>query len=125
MYLEFLLEHRPAYGYLPEVEKSYYVCKAEDEDVAREAFERRSLDIQMSHGRDYLGGFIGSAASKHVWLEAKCKMWVTAVATLAQIAVKYPQQPMEASALSCRRKCSMCSVWWRTQLSFLLRWKEQ
>ena len=79
------------YGYLSGVEKLFYVCKVEDEDVVREAFERHSLDIQMSRGRDYLGGFICSAASKHMWLEAKCKMWATAVATLAQIAMKYPQ----------------------------------
>ena len=87
--LGFLLEHSLVYGYLPNVEKSFYVYKVEDEDLVREAFNSRSLDIQMSRGCDYLGGFVGSAASKHEWLEAKCKMWAQTVETLAQFSVKY------------------------------------
>jgi hypothetical protein len=37
--LNFLVKFAPQYGYFPEPGKSYYICKAEDEDAARQAFE--------------------------------------------------------------------------------------
>ena len=71
--------------------KSWYICKAEDEEVARQAFEEKGLTIKYSRGRKYLGGFIGSADSKEDWLNEKVADWADAVETLAKIAVQYPQ----------------------------------
>ena len=48
--------------------KSYYICKAEDEDTARQAFESFGLDINYTRGQCYLGGFIVSAEKKEEWL---------------------------------------------------------
>jgi nucleoside-diphosphate-sugar epimerase len=58
----------PQYGYFPDPGKSYYICKAEDEDAARQACESFGLDINYLRGQRYLGGFIGSAEKKEEWL---------------------------------------------------------
>ena len=89
--LAFLCEHGPAYGYHPSPEKSYYICKAKDEPVARQAFESRGLAINFSRGRRYLGGFIGSGKAKDEWLGEKIAMWIKAVQDLAIMAQKFPQ----------------------------------
>ena len=73
--LTFWLKNGPKYGYYPEVDKSYYVCKLEDEAVARAEFNRLGLDIKLSRGRNYLGGFIGSAETKAGWLADMCETW--------------------------------------------------
>ena len=62
--LDFLLKFGPTYGYFPELSKSYYICKAEDEEVTRAAFEGFSLEINYSRGQRYQGGFIRSAKTK-------------------------------------------------------------
>ncbi len=58
--LNFLVKFGPPYGYFPEPRKSYYICKAEDEPVARLSFESFGLEINHLRGQRYLGGFIGS-----------------------------------------------------------------
>ena len=62
--LDFLLKFGPTYGYFPELSKSYYICKAEDEEVTRAAFEGFGLKINYSRGQRYQGGFIRSAKTK-------------------------------------------------------------
>jgi len=89
--LDFLVKFGPQYGYFPEPGKSYYICKAEDEDTARQAFESFGLEINYSRGQRYLGGFIGSARTKELWLEAMVVKWVAAVQTLSVVAERYPQ----------------------------------
>jgi hypothetical protein len=89
--LSYLMRHGPRYGYFPEPGKSWYICKAEDEAVARQVFEANDLDIQFSRGQRYLGGFIGSNASKVDWLGSMVTTWVAAVETLASVAGNYPQ----------------------------------
>ena len=44
-----------------------------------------------NEGKRYLGGFIGSAKGKKIWLEEMVEKLVTAVETLAIVAEKYPQ----------------------------------
>jgi hypothetical protein len=80
--LSFLLRHVPRYGYYPDPGRSWYICKAEDEVVTRQAFEANDLDM-YSCGQRYLGGFIGSNASKVNWLGGMVTTWVAAVKTLA------------------------------------------
>jgi hypothetical protein len=81
----------PQYGYFPEPGKSYYICKAEDEEAARQAFESFGLDINYSRGQRYLGGFIGSAEKKGEWLVGMVDKWAAAVVTLSTVAERYPQ----------------------------------
>ena len=89
--LDFLVQHGPKYGYFADPSKSYYICKGEDEDVARHEFESLGLDINFSRGERYLGGFIGSGASKEKWLGDMVAKWAAAVETLAKVATLYPQ----------------------------------
>ena len=81
----------PQYGYFPEPGKSYYICKAEDEEAACQAFESFGLDINYSRGQRYLGGFIGSAEKKGEWLVGMVDKWAAAVVTLSTVAERYPQ----------------------------------
>jgi hypothetical protein len=81
----------PTYGYFPEPSKSYYICKAEDEEVARAAFGGFGLKINYSRGQRYLGGFIGSAKMKEKWLADLVVKWVGAVETLSTVAERYSQ----------------------------------
>ena len=62
--LEYLCTHGPRYGYFPNLAKSWYIYKEADEERAQEAFNSRRLIIQMTCGRIYLGGCIGSASAK-------------------------------------------------------------
>ncbi len=80
----------PQYGYFPETGKSYYICKAEDEDAAHQAFESFGLDINYLRRQRYLGGFIGSAEKKE-WLVRMVDKWAAAVVTLSTAAERYPQ----------------------------------
>jgi hypothetical protein len=69
----------------------YYICKAEDEDAARQAFKSFGLEINYSRGQRYLGGFIGSAEKKEMWLAELVEKWVATVQTLSIVAERYPQ----------------------------------
>jgi hypothetical protein len=89
--LNFLVKFGPQYGYFPEPGKLYYICKAEDEDAARQAFKSFGLEINYSRGQRYLGGFIGSAEKKEMWLAELVEKWVAAVQTLSIVAERYPQ----------------------------------
>ena len=79
------MRHGPRYGYFPDPGKSWYICKVEDEAVARQVFKANDLDIQFSRGQRYLGGFIGSNASKVDWLGSMVTTWVAAVETLRRL----------------------------------------
>jgi hypothetical protein len=89
--LDFLVKFGPTYGYFPEPSKLYYICKAEDEEVACAAFEGFGLEINYSRGQRYLGGFIGSAKTKEKWLADLVVKWVGALETLSTVAERYPQ----------------------------------
>ena len=89
--LKFLMEHGPRYGYFPSPEKSWYICKAKDEPAAIEAFSELNLPIRMTRGHNYLGGFIGSAETKELWVGEKISVWTAAVENLSKIALKWPQ----------------------------------
>ncbi len=66
--LNFLVKFGPPYSYFPKPSKLYYVCKAENEPAACQAFESFGLEIKYLRGQWYLGGFIGSTQRKEEWL---------------------------------------------------------
>jgi hypothetical protein len=88
--LDFLVKFGPPYGFFPNPGKLYYVCKAEDELAACQAFESFGLEINYSRGQWYLGGFIRSAQRKKEWLGKLVSKWVSAVKALSIIAEHYP-----------------------------------
>ena len=89
--LHYLMEYGPQYGYFSSPAKSWFICKEADESVAREAFQQLIHPILMNQGHNYLGGFIGSAATKDIWIDDKISIWMEAVETLSKIAIKWPQ----------------------------------
>jgi hypothetical protein len=98
--LDFLVKFGPQYGYFPEPGKSYYICKAEDEDAARKAFESFGLNINYSRGQRYLGGFIGSG-----WWTGGRLRWSHSALLLSGIL----RQRTLASPSACRSNGSMSS----------------
>ena len=80
----------PQYRYFPEPSKSYYICKAKDEDTAHRAFEGFGLDINYLRGQRYLGSFIGSAEKKEEWLGGMVDKWAAVVVTLSTVPERYP-----------------------------------
>ena len=89
--LNYIMEHWPQYRYFPIPEKWWYICKEADKPLARETFQRFTLPIQMNRGHNYLGGFIGSVATKDLWINDKTSIWTAAVETLSKITIKWPQ----------------------------------
>ncbi len=107
--LDFLVKFGPTYGYFPEPSKSYYICKAEDEGVARATIEGFGLEINYSRGQRYLGGFMGSAKTKEKWLVDLVVKWVGAVETLSKVAERYLRLHALASPSVCRMSGNMSS----------------
>jgi hypothetical protein len=85
------VKFRPSYSYFPEPGKLHYICKVEDEPIARQAFESFGLKFNYSRGQGYLGGCIGSAQRKEEWLGELVGKWIGAVKVLSTVAVGYPQ----------------------------------
>jgi hypothetical protein len=98
--LKFLTKYGPIYGYYPEPEKSYYICKAEDEAQAKVAFYCLGLKVQFVRGKRYLGGFIGGCDPKLEWVKEKVKVWADGVNILASVAKHYPQTAFAGLTIS-------------------------
>ena len=70
--LAFLKVHGPVYGYYPEPSKSIYVCKGEDEAVARMALVARGLTgVTFKRGHRYLGSYVGCRELKEEYICGK------------------------------------------------------
>ncbi|KAL7537944.1 hypothetical protein ACHAXR_008166 [Thalassiosira sp. AJA248-18] len=82
--LNFLMKKGPSYGYFHEPEKSWYICKGEDDADARAAFNSFGINIHYTWGHRYLGGFIGSAKTKSEWMNSMVEVWSEAVSVPCQ-----------------------------------------
>ena len=89
--LQFLAEHEPAYGYWANPSKLIYICKGEDERIARAAFTALGLTVKYRRGARYLGSFLGCRTLLEDYVRDKITTWSSAASTLAKLAVKYPQ----------------------------------
>ena len=86
--LKYLVRHDPQYGYYPEPAKSWYIYKADEEEVVMAAFESRDLQIEHIHRQRHLKGFIGSDKTKKEWVGKLDDKLTVGVQTLSQMAVK-------------------------------------
>jgi hypothetical protein len=102
MALKFLKVYGPIYGYYPEPEKSFHICKKEDEAQAEVAFYAHGLKlkVQFVRGMRYLGGYIGSRDSKLEWVEEKVRVWVDGVKILASVVKRFPQTAFAGLTIS-------------------------
>ena len=89
--MEYFVIHGPQVGYYLEQKKSWYICKAKDEEFTMQVFDEKGLTIQYSRERKYPEGFIGNSDSKEDWLHEKLADWADAVKILAKTAVQYLQ----------------------------------
>ena len=99
-FCDYVRVHGPTYGYYIQVSKGLYVCKQEDERVAKAEYTARGLDVKFVRGHAYLGGFVGSHRLKKEWLEQKVEVWTKAVETLGEVARRYPQAVHAAVTIS-------------------------
>lgn len=61
----------PYFGYYVEPHKSCHVYKAEEEEEAWACFAAQKFNINFTHGKRYLGFFLGSLKEQESWLEPK------------------------------------------------------
>ncbi len=99
-YLDFLMRFGLYYSYFPEPSKWYYICKAEDENAARQAFKSFGIEINYSRGQHYLGGFIGRANKKKMWLAELVENWVMA----GFVAEQYPKMAYDGFTFCLQNK---------------------
>lgn len=90
-FLQYLTQEGPTYGYFPEPEKSYFVCKLEDEHAAKTSFHHRGLKVNFCRGKRYVGGFLGSEADRAEYVKEKIEAWADGVVILSSIAKRFPQ----------------------------------
>ena len=81
----------PMFGYLPEPEKSFAICPLATEVAAKTIFEASGLPVRYRRGHRYVGGFVGSAEMKNLWVRPMVTKWVSGVEALAKVARKFPQ----------------------------------
>ncbi|KAL7539319.1 hypothetical protein ACHAWF_011396 [Thalassiosira exigua] len=89
--MAYMAKHDPPRGYHLQCDKSWYVCEGEDEAVARQTFEAKGLEIQLTRGHHYLGGWLGDATGKKPWIEDQVVVLTRAAECLSWIVGQYPQ----------------------------------
>lgn len=58
-----LCQKGPGIGYFPSPPKSWAICPCVSEPSSHQIFKAASLQVNLSSGQQYVGGFIGSKAS--------------------------------------------------------------
>jgi hypothetical protein len=66
-----LVKHGPSVGYFPEPSKSIHICPRGEEAAAKRYFEEKDLDVKLSRGHRYVGGFLGSRKMLERWIAPK------------------------------------------------------
>ena len=95
-----LCRHGPSVGYFPEPEKCWVICPLSSEANARRVFQDASLPVSYCRGRRYVGGFVGSRATRDEWLSPMIQRWVTGIERLADVATRFPHSAY-AGLVSC------------------------
>jgi hypothetical protein len=93
-WMQQLIQRGPGFGYYPEPHKSFLVVAPEYEDEANRLFGE--MGIKVVTGQRFLGGFIGDAAAKCLYVEKKVRQWCGYVDQLASVAVTQPQAAFAA-----------------------------
>ncbi|KAL7477070.1 hypothetical protein ACHAW6_002890 [Cyclotella cf. meneghiniana] len=87
-------------GYFPETEKCWVICPPSSKERACQIFDNASLPVSYSRGWRYVGGFVGSRATRDEWLSPMIQRWVTGIERLAAIATRFPHSAY-AGLVSC------------------------
>ena len=89
--LKILVAKGPYVGYYPDPDKSWHVCPKGEEESAKRIFADAGMNVKCCQGQRYLGGFVGSDATKEKWLYPMVDRWVHGVGALADVAGQYSQ----------------------------------
>jgi hypothetical protein len=93
-WLELLIGEGPKYGYYPEAAKSYLIVAEQHRAKAEEIFE--GLPVKIVPGGRFLGGWVGSAETRHTYVKEKAAKWAAATRRLAEIGKRQPQAAFTA-----------------------------
>ena len=89
-YWEKLQEIGPAYGYFPNARKTILLTKAEHLQSAEDLFGNTGMAI-TSEGSRYLGGHLGTPASRTQYTAGLVESWITELRQLITMAKTQPQ----------------------------------
>jgi hypothetical protein len=93
-WLDVLLADGPSFGYFPEAAKSYLIVTPRHEELAKRIFD--GVPVQIVHGQRFLGGFVGSDATRAQYVKEKTRKWEQTVTRLAEIGDLQPQAAFTA-----------------------------
>ena len=88
-WLEQLIAKGKAYGYYPAPAKSYLIVSVSYKEKAQELFS--DLGVKVVTHQQMLGGVIGDAIGKEMFVRAKVVKWLQDVHQLSRFAVTQPQ----------------------------------
>ncbi|KAL7478752.1 hypothetical protein ACHAW6_004528 [Cyclotella cf. meneghiniana] len=85
-----LCRHGPSMGYFPGPEKCWVICPLSSELHARQVFDDAPLPLSYCCELRYVGGFVGSRATRDESLSPMIQKWVMGIERLAAIATRFP-----------------------------------
>ncbi|EJK63533.1 hypothetical protein THAOC_15800, partial [Thalassiosira oceanica] len=80
----------PDFGYFPAGAKCWLTVPKRREEEVKQYLADNGLPWQVTQGKRYVGGFIGSEDALSEWIEPKVEDWTFAIERLANAAVRYP-----------------------------------
>ena len=101
---DWLKEIGPRYGYFPNSSKLCILTKHHTAELAYNVFEGTGISVTI-HGKDYLGGALGSSSFIKQFMERKVEGWINELNTLSDIANTQPHAAFAAFTHG------LCSKW--------------
>ncbi|EJK76800.1 hypothetical protein THAOC_01421 [Thalassiosira oceanica] len=90
----------PDFWYFPAGAKCWLTIPKRKEEEVTQFLPDNGLPWQVTQGKRYVGGFIGSEDALSAWIEPKVENWTFAIERLARAAVRYPQTAYTSLARS-------------------------
>ena len=98
IWLKNLIEEGPAFGYFPELSKSFLIVDKQYTEEAHHIFDKYSITIVEK--KRFLGGFIGDGNEKDIYLKKKELEWVDKNEKLSFVAKTEPQCALSGLTMS-------------------------
>jgi hypothetical protein len=93
-WFDLLCADGPGFGYFPEADKSYLIVTPRYLALAKRIFA--GLPVKIVHGHRFLGGFVGSEATRMQYVQSKTRVWEATIKRLAEIGDLQPQAAFTA-----------------------------
>ena len=94
----------PSYGYYPEENKCTLIVHDEAAPHAKQYF--KNYGFKISHGKRFLGGYIGSSEEREKYITDKILGWETAISDISKVAHTFPQSAYTALSKSLQHEWS-------------------